>query len=377
MNIRRILVNESEKKRILEMYSDNNNLITEAAISDFPECVRNVGKLNNQVVFTNDKTVKIVGSEATSAIWVYDSKTKYTYYWLAKPKIVVMTPDANVGGATYIKSYHCGCKNGKLKPITRTYDGNEKEDEKKSSCVTQNIKVTEDKFCRLKGDKNWVYYKEGDTWYASKNNGVTWIKLDPIKYKSSIDLLNKSAVCGGGEQTEGCKTKCAAKPLQPGQTGPQVQGWFFSKDGVCYEATGTGGFSSKEECEACKCGSSDLSDIIGDGSWKEKYPCIEASLQNGKLEKLDDFEKCGCFHLKDGSCIIYTDGTAWCEGTDPSKGSIYYFECFQNEIIIKKEKPIQDNVEKPNKPISGGGQDDNDLPDFKPPFIQKPSKPLD
>jgi hypothetical protein len=369
MNIRRILVNESEKKRILEMYSDNNNLITEAAISDFPICVRNAGFLGKDENGNQSIAVPNAGGNGIQYQWYLNQ---------------VMKSFSKDGKELKSYFYYCQCVNGKCKPkITKTKINHECSD--KTPCKQGGEigggKITEDKFCRLKGDKNWVYYKEGDTWYASKNNGVTWIKLDPIKYKSSIDLLNKSAVCGGassgGEQTEACKTKCAAKPLQPGQTGPQVQGWFFSKDGVCYEATGTGGFSSKEECEACKCGSSDLSDIIGDGSWKEKYPCIEASLQNGKLEKLDDFEKCGCFHLKDGSCIIYTDGTAWCEGTDPSKGSIYYFECFQNEIIIKKEKPIQDNVEKPNKPISGGGQDDNDLPDFKPPFIQKPSKPLD
>lgn len=47
--------------------------------------------------------------------------------------------------------------------------------------------------------------------------------------------------------------KCAAVPLRSGQTGAQVQGWFFSKDGVCYEATGTGGFSTKAACEKeCK-----------------------------------------------------------------------------------------------------------------------------
>jgi hypothetical protein len=42
MNLKRILIEESEKNRILGMHSKHNSLITEA-VTDFPACVR-VGK---------------------------------------------------------------------------------------------------------------------------------------------------------------------------------------------------------------------------------------------------------------------------------------------------------------------------------------------
>jgi hypothetical protein len=314
MNLKRILIDESEKNRILEMHSGNKSLITEATAADFPECVRYAGK----ITMVPQEVIIALGyplSAQLYAVVVVDPSTKYTYHWLAKPKVIVAVPtDSKDTRKPYIKSYHCGCKNGTLKPITRTYDGKSMEDEKKSNCVSDKIKVPENEICKLPGDKVWVYSKKGDTWYASKDGGKTWIKLDPIKFKSAIDLLNSKAVCGGtvpgGEQNEACKTKCAAVPLQPGQVGPQVQGWFYSRDGVCYEATGTGGFASKDECEACKCGSQTP---IGDGGQKPG------------------------------------DG-----GQKPGDGG---------------QKP-GDGGQKP----SDGGQK---LPDFIPPTINKPSKPLD
>ena len=323
MNLKRILIDESEKNRILEMHSGNKSLITEATAADFPECVRYAGKITNQIQFTSQLTTNILGNTNYSAVVVTDPSTKYTYYWLAKPKVVVGLPtDPNDKTRdTYIKSYRCGCKNGTLKPITRTYDGKSMDDDFKANCVSDKIKVPENEICKLPGDKVWVYSKKGDIWYASKDGGKTWIKLDPVKFKSAIDLLNSKAVCGGtipgGEQNEACKTKCAAVPLQPGQVGPQVQGWFFSRDRVCYEATGTGGFASKEECEACKCGS-------------QNNPNQGGTLPGEGGQKPGD------------------------GGTLPGEGG--------------------------QKPGDGGtlpGEGGQKLPDFIPPTIDKPSKPLD
>jgi hypothetical protein len=289
MNLKRILIDESEKNKILEMHSGKKSLITEATAADFPECVRYAGKIT--MVPQEVITALGISSLPTQlyAVVVVDPSTKYTYHWLSKPKVIVAVPtDPNdTTRKTYIKSYHCGCKNGTLKPITRTYDGKDMNDEKKTNCVSDKIKVPENEICKLPGDKVWVYSKKGDIWYASKDGGKTWVKLDPIKFKSAVDLLNSKAVCGGtvpdGEQNEACKTKCAAVPLQPGQVGQQVQGWFYSRDGVCYEATGTGGFASKAECEACKCGSQNQ---IGDGGQK---PGDGGTLPGDGGQKLPDF----------------------------------------------------------------------------------------
>jgi hypothetical protein len=105
---------------------------------------------------------------------------------------------------------------------------------------------------------NWRV--ERQKWIDVKCNGTTPCILGNAQ--TNINLRN--ALCAGTwplkkdtpqtpEQIQACSTKCNAKPLQPGQVGPQVQGWFNSDDNVCYEGTGTAGFASKEECEACKC----------------------------------------------------------------------------------------------------------------------------
>jgi len=110
------------------------------------------------------------------------------------------------------------------------------------------------------GGLNWK--EERQKWINAKCNGTTPCILGNAA--TNINLRNaycngtwppKNDVAQTPEQIQACKTKCAAIPCQPGQICPQVQGWFFSRDGVCYEATGTGGFASKDECEACKCGS--------------------------------------------------------------------------------------------------------------------------
>jgi hypothetical protein len=224
---------------------------------------------------------------------------------------------------------------------------------------------SEEQKCRLDGDKTWSYAKDDKgNWWASKDGGNTWIKLSLPKFKDAVDKLNNECPQGQGD----CKTKCNAKPLQPGQLGPQVQGWFFSRDRVCYEATGTGGFTSKEECEACKC-----SDITGGGQISEEecfknYPCFEVLLNNGKLYEGDsgyDMISCGCLYGSKESeysgCIFYCDGTAWCEGTIPGKGDTYKFNCNQNKIDMDRENPKERNVEKPKKQIDGGKDDGNQL----------------
>lgn len=105
---------------------------------------------------------------------------------------------------------------------------------------------------------NWK--QERQKWIDAKCNGTTPCILGNAT--TNINLRN--ALCDGTwplkkdtpktpEQIQACSTKCEAKPTQPGQVGSQVQGWFNSDDNVCYEGTGTGGFASKEECEACKC----------------------------------------------------------------------------------------------------------------------------
>jgi hypothetical protein len=182
------------------------------------------------------------------------------------------------------------------------------------------------------GGLNWK--EERQKWINAKCNGTTPCILGDAA--TNINLRN--AYCDGTwppkkdvvqtpEQIEACKSKCAAVPLQPGQVGPQVRGWFFSRDRVCYEATGTGGFASKAECEACKCGTQGTIPG-GDGGQK---PGEGGTLPGGD-------KKPG-----EGGTLPGGDG-----GQKPGEGG--------------------------NLPGGDGGQK---LPDFIPPTIVKPSKPLD
>jgi len=273
----RMIITELEKKRILTLHS-KKRIINEATMSDFPFCVRNAG-----IIETGE-------TEDDSWIKVKNAGGQGIHYWWGPSSYKVWFKGRDLQNSEFVGNYYCKCKNGKCSPVLTDQKGKEDECKGHDSCKTQggDTQTPNTKgICKLPGDKIWVYKKEGDLWYASKDGGKTWIKLDPTKFKSAIDLLNKSAVCDGNQtQTPGgtlptnpggtlptnpggtlpedgqsaeCKAKCSAVPgsyifpIQGGQTGPQVQGWFFSKDGVCYEATGTGGFTSKEACEACKC----------------------------------------------------------------------------------------------------------------------------
>lgn len=286
------------------MHSGKKRLINEATAADFPACVRNAGKITDQIQFSSDVATKVLGNSTYSAVIVVDPSTKYTYHWLAKPKVVVGVPtDPNdTTRSTYVKSYHCGCKNGKLRPISRPYDGKDVQDETKcdQNPINGNEGGNRGANCKNKtpydaltgGGLNWK--EERQKWIDANCNGTTPCKLGDAA--TNINLRN--AYCDGTwpikkdvdqtpEQIYACRAKCEAVPLQPGQVGPQVQGWFFSRDGVCYEATGTGGFSSKAECEACKCVKpSKEGTIPGDGGNK---PGEEGTIPGDGGQKLPDF----------------------------------------------------------------------------------------
>jgi hypothetical protein len=162
------------------------------------------------------------------------------------------------------------CNGNKLKSWTElTNVGKQKEKDPPGSLTdTEKGKgdLSKDPKCKTKNpynaftDAGLNWRVERQKWIDAKCNGTTPCILGNAQ--TNINLRN--ALCNGNwplkkdtpqtpEQIQACSTKCNAKPLQPGQVGPQVQGWFNSDDNVCYEGTGTAGFASKEECEACKC----------------------------------------------------------------------------------------------------------------------------
>lgn len=386
MNIRRILIEESEKNRILEMHSKHKNIITEA-VTDFPACVRYSGKeitLDLPQAAANIMGSGFQGSSQLSSIYVNDPSTKYGYYWVAKPKVVVLAPtDPNdQTKKVQVRSYHCGCKDGKLKAISRPYDGKDIKDEVKCEGQGNTSGGQKDTNCKNKTPYNAItdaglnWKEESRKWIEAKCNGTT----PCISGNASTNINLRNAFCdgtwgskkgqeGGGEKTEGCKTKCGAQPCKAGQICPQVQGWFFSRDKVCYEATGTGGFSSKAECEACKCGE-------------------QGSLGEVKLPDTTKLLECATKHLKltqlPTSCSSTISNVM---PTDPSPCFGEILKGIDQSIIIEfilclfgdKEIPkIIRELPLPgiNIPI-GQLPGLEDKPDFIAPVIEKPNKPLD
>jgi len=386
MNLKRILIEESEKNRILGMHSKHKSLITEAQNKPqlFPSCVRWAG---------DHVDLPQIGGFTGSAVHVPNAGGKgKDYYWSQEtPKGRVMVEvDATTKEIRQVRSYNCICTNGKCSPKTyldKLYTKeHECSDKKPCSQGGQTgggqTGGQKDPNCKNKTpynaftDAGLNWKEESRKWIEAKCNGTT----PCISGNASTNINLRNAFCDGtwgskngqddGKQPEGCKTKCAAKPLQPGQTGQQVMGWFYSRDGVCYQDTGVGGFSSKAECEACKCGSSQQDGNNGNDSWS-KYPCVLKRIKDNTLTKSKDFTICGCYQLTE-TCVIFSDGTAWCE-TPTGKGDLYYYQCFVDEIRIIKEKPIQVGVDRPNKPIKGG----DELPDFIPPVIEPIKKSFD
>jgi hypothetical protein len=392
MNLKRILIEESEKNRILGMHSKHNSLITEA-VTDFPACVRYAGKEvsidevadSMGISFADIQSMMIQKGFPLSGFpknWIRVDWNGNVLLWgTTKFKYYVQLSGKGSTAKIKVSPYHCKCTNGKPKATLTT---SPKEDETK--CEQQKDSGNDgqkDSNCKNKTPYNAItdaglnWKEESRKWIEAKCNGTT----PCISGNASTNINLRNAFCDGtwgskngqddGKQPEGCKTKCAAKPLQPGQTGQQVMGWFYSRDGVCYQDTGVGGFSSKAECEACKCGSSQQDGNNGNDSWS-KYPCVLKRIKDNTLTKSKDFVICGCYQLTE-TCVIFSDGTAWCEGTSPGKGDLYYYQCFVDEIRIIKEKPIQVGIDRPNKPIKGG----DELPDFIPPVIEKPIKSFD
>ena len=154
------------------------------------------------------------------------------------------------------------CNGNKIKTwreLTKGYQQSDTENPKDS--------LKDDPKCKTKNpynaftDAGLNWKVERQKWIDAKCNGTTPCILG----NATTNINLRDALCSGTwplkkdtpqtpEQIQACSSKCEAKPTQPGQVGSQVQGWFNSDDGnVCYEGTGTGGFASKEECEACKC----------------------------------------------------------------------------------------------------------------------------
>jgi len=345
MNLKRILIEESEKNRILGMHSKHKSLITEQlTIKDFPICVRNSGTLSKDKDGNQSIIVPNAGGNGIQFQWYSNQVMK------------------SFKDEKELKSYfyYCKCVNGKCNPkITDTKIQHECDEKTPCKQGGQTGDKEKDSNCKNKTpynaftDAGLNWKEESRKWIEAKCNGTT----PCISGNASTNINLRNAFCDGtwgskkgqddGKQTEACKTKCSIQPKEVpyGSIVTQQIGYFYnSTKGMCVGVTGQNGpFTSMEDCEKCKCGSSQQDGNKGNDSWL-KYPCVLKRIKDNTLTKSKDFGICGCYQLTE-TCVIFSDGTAWCEGTAPGKGDVYYYQCFVDEIRIIKEKPIQVGVE--------------------------------
>jgi len=386
MNLKRILIEESEKNRILGMHSKHKSLITEA-VTDFPACVRSAGKeitLSLPQAAANIMGSGYQGTTQLNSIYVIDPSTKYTYYWVAKPKVVVYVPTDpnNTTKKIQVKSYHCGCKNGKLSPISRPYDGKEIKDEVKCEGQGGQTGGQKDSNCKNKTPYNAItdaglnWKEESRKWIEAKCNGTT----PCISGNAATNINLRNAFCdgtfgskpgqeGGGEQTEACKEKCSKQPrvVPPGSIITMQVGYFYdSTKGKCVGvSTGENGpFTSIEDCEKCKCNS-------------------QSSLVDGKLPDTKKLLECATKHLKitqlpisctsTASNIMPTDPTQCfndiLKGIDQNTVKDFILCLFGDSQIPKiiRELPLP-GINIPIGKLPGL----EELPDFIAPVIEKP-----
>ena len=346
MNLNRILINESEKQRILGLHSKHKSLSTES-VTDFPACTRYAGKevsidevaTSMGIQFTDIQSMMIQKGFPLSAFpksWIRVDWNGNVFLWGPKTfKYFIQLSGKGQTSGIKVSPYHCKCTNGKPKATLTTQP---KEDETK--CEEQKNSGNDgqkDTNCKNKSpynaftDAGLNWKEESRKWIDANCNGTTPCILGD--YQTNVNL--RSAFCDGtwGSKKEqdvqnpslnpACKEKCSRQqkvstPLDRIQYVAQYQGYFYdSIQGKCIEVTGESGpFGSIAECEACKCGSQST---IGDGGQKP------------------------------------IDG-----GQKPIDGG---------------NKPI-DGGQKPGEGGQKPGEGGNKLPDFIPPTIIKP-RPLD
>lgn len=278
MNLNRILINESEKKRILGLHSKHKSLITEQLTkNDFPICVRNAGSLE-------------IDEDGNQSIFVPNAGGKgIQYQWYSNQ--VMKSYRTNQTNNELLKSYfyYCKCVEGKCRSkITNTITEHECDDKRKCSLQTPGGQVETpggkvDVNCKNKSpynaftDAGLNWKEESRKWIEAKCNGTT-----PCIFGNAQTNINlRNAFCDGtwGSKKEqdvqnpslnpACSSKCSEQPkvVPPGSIVTQQIGYFYdSTQGKCVGVTGQNGpFGSIAECEACKCGSQST---IGDGGQK-------------------------------------------------------------------------------------------------------------
>lgn len=216
MNLNRILINESEKQRILGLHSSKKQLIIEeVTMKDFPICVRNAGSFKGE---PTDPYIHVPNAGGKGV----------TYSWYNDHTMFISQP--NAGGSTRYK-YYCKCVEGKCKPKTYSLDSrdipDECDDKKNCSLQTPGGQVETprgkvDVNCKSKSpynaftDAGLNWKEESRKWIEAKCNGTTPCILGNAQ--TNINLRN--AFCDGTWGSQSTIDDGGQKPVDGGNKLP-------------------------------------------------------------------------------------------------------------------------------------------------------------
>jgi len=278
----KIVITEEERKHILSSHSFNDSFIKNNLREALDKSNGIYTTETDQYVvgILTDNKGKTVKIPAGTKVWhdytktdttkIYLGNTGYVYYCDFKGYKNVLIDEKKNGAWTNdpltTRIRETFCNGNKIKTWRELTNGGEQKEKDPPGSLTDTEKgkgdLSKDPKCKTKNpynaftDAGLNWRVERQKWIDAKCNGTTPCILGNAQ--TNINLRN--ALCDGnwplkkdGQQSTDCSTKCSARPLKAGQVGPQVQMWFNSDDNVCFEGTGTGGFSSKQECESCNC----------------------------------------------------------------------------------------------------------------------------
>lgn len=237
--MKKFIITEEEKKRILNMYITESDIVEQTLsqngtyTTNYPHKFIPIGDSNTNPKF--NPTFK-----AGTKIWTYFNKPDEdkiyfgsTEYYLqcsfaGYDNIIIYKPgEANLKEnseksplTSTVRKLFCNGKKGK-KTWNEVFGKKEDKQEVKQT-TPKTIKLpnlTEKNFCNLPGDTIWKYAKDDEgNWYASKNS-TDWYKLELPKYQKAVDLLTKDAKCGTIEEIAQEEIiKLQTKPAQEIQT---------------------------------------------------------------------------------------------------------------------------------------------------------------
>lgn len=311
MNLNRILINESEKKRILGLHSEKKSLdvisegfnpADQVYTLDYQQSVQATIDFGTVFPKTIAKGTKIYRTDSYDKLYLgntgfvmYCDRDLFIYNTSINDLRIGAGDVRNNSLRKILGDIYCNGK--KIKNWSELAKDNSKKDSPTNPIKNPINEPKKELNCKNKNPYNALtdaglnWKQERQKWIDANCNGTTPCILGNAQ--TNINLRN--AFCDGtwGSKKEqdvlnpACSSKCSEQPkvVPPGSIVTQQIGYFYdSTQGKCVGVTGQNGpFGSIAECEACKCGSQST---IGD---RDQKPGDEGQKPGDGNNKLPDF----------------------------------------------------------------------------------------